>query len=181
MPLFAFLFLIGLTGLLLGWKKHADLVPPTQTGAGTHTAAWISLDSLRHIAEAYAVNELKADSEIDRIDIRPAKGAAKIVYARHFTEVQIDVTTGEILSVRPRYSDLLEKIHDGSILDYFIGTSDDPIKVVYTTLVSTGLMTLSVTGFYLWYNPRRIRQRKKEGGRAGAGVTGGGEEGRTRG
>lgn len=159
-PLFVFMFLIGATGLLLGWKKQVNLLPRTAKGTSENTGQWVSLDSIQRVARQYAAQHQLAD-EIDRIDVRPAKGVAKIVFARHFTELQIDCATGEILSVNTRSSDFIEKIHDGSILDYWIGADGEHVKLTYTTAASLGLLLLSFSGFWLWYNPIRIRRQKR--------------------
>lgn len=155
-----FMFLIGSTGLLLGWKKHTGLLPPTQKSKNTDSAAWIAIDSLQRIAQRYSRDSLQKPTDIDRIDIRPAKGVAKMMFAEHFTELQLDCTTGEILSVRQRNSDIIEKIHDASILDFLFKTSNEQLKLTYTTLTSVSLMLLSLSGFWLWYNPKRIRKYK---------------------
>lgn len=165
-PLFAFMFLMGLTGLLLGWKKHTGLLPPTAKGGSSEAAAWLHVDSLQRIAQAYAADSLHKSTAIERIDIRPKKGIAKIVFADHFSELQLDCSTGEILSVNARYSDILEKIHDGSILDFYFQTSNEQVKLTYTTAVSSSLLLLSFTGFWLWYNPKRIRKMKARAGKA---------------
>lgn len=159
-PLLLFMFLIGVTGLLLGWKKQANLLPKTEKGQSNRSTDWIKLDSIQNIAKTYATEVLKASNEIDRIDVRPQKGIAKIVFVEHFTELQIDCKTGKILSVNTRKSDFIEKIHDGSIIDFFIKTSSDQFKLVYTSIVSIGLILLSFSGFWLWYNPIRIRKQK---------------------
>jgi uncharacterized iron-regulated membrane protein len=160
-PLFVFMFLIGATGLLLGWKKQVGLLPKTAKGTTERAAQWVSLDSIQRIAGHYAAQH-RLSEEIDRIDVRPQKGIAKIVFARHFTELQIDCTTGGILSVSTRSSDFIEKIHDGSILDYWIGADGEHAKLAYTTIASLGLLLLSFSGFWLWYNPIRIRRQKRE-------------------
>lgn len=159
-PLFLFLTLIGTTGLLLGWKKQAGLLPKTQKGSNMETQAWISLDSISNIAIRYAEQKLKKPSEIDRIDVRPQKGVAKIVYAHHFTELQIDCATGQIVAVNARNSDLIEKIHDGSILDFELNPDGEQFKLGYTTLAGAGLVLLALSGFWLWYNPIRMRKLK---------------------
>jgi hypothetical protein len=159
-PLLIFLFLIGCTGLLLGWKKQTNLLPATEKGKSSDSKAWLSIDSLKNIATYYSENTLQMPSKIDRLDIRPAKGIMKIVFLRHFTELQLDCTTGAILSVKRRHSDIIEKIHDGSILDYMFQNSTDSIKLFYTTIASLGLIFLSFSGFWLWYNPIRIKKLK---------------------
>ncbi len=160
-PLFVFMFIIGLTGVLLGWKKQANLTPPTQKGASADASQWLPMDSIQTIALRFAKDSLGFQDEIDRLDVRPGKGIVKVVFVNDYTEVQIDLTTGQILSTQKRWNDLIEQIHDGTIVDRFVGTDGDPIKTTYTTLTSLGLMLLSFSGFWLWYNPKRIRKIKK--------------------
>jgi PepSY-associated TM region len=159
-PLFLLMFVVASTGLLLGWKKQTELLPKTTNGKTNNSAKWLKIDSLVCVAKAYSRNTLHKADEIDRIDIRPQKGIAKIVFASHFTELQLDCQTAEVLSVNTRKSDFIEKIHDGSILDYFLKTSTDTSKLFYTTFVAMGLILLSFSGFWLWYNPIRIRKNK---------------------
>ncbi len=159
-PLLVFFALISITGLLLGWKKQAALLPKTQKGISANSAAWIGVDSLQKIAVSYTENTLRLDTEIDRIDIRPQKGIAKFVFAQHFTELQLDCTTGKVLSVAVRNSDLIEKIHDGSVLDLWINPDSETFKLIYTSLVGLGLAGLTLSGFWLWYNPIRMRKKK---------------------
>ncbi len=160
-PLSVFMLLVGITGLLLGWKKQTELLPKTENSTSQSSKPFIKIDSLQTIAKFYAKQTLKLSDEIDRIDIRPKKGIAKIVFSSHFTELQIDIKTGEILAVNTRKSDFIEKIHDGSIVDYFFKNENDTFKLIYTTFTSLGLILLSFTGFWLWYNPILIRRNKK--------------------
>lgn len=160
LPLLLFMMLVGATGLLLGWKKHINLLPKTEKGSSTNSAEWVPVERLCQVAQAYSTQVLNAPSDIDRIDIRPQKGIAKIVFSQHFTELQLDCKTAKILSVNTRKSDFIEKIHDASIVDYLLDTPNESVKVTYTTLVSVGLMVLSFSGFWLWYNPIRIRKQK---------------------
>jgi len=100
-------------------------------------------------------------AEVDRIDIRPDKGIAKVTFKTHFTEVQLDGFSGEVLSIGTRHSDWIEKVHDGSIVDFYLG-GDEATKLVYSTLTALGLIFMSVSGFYLWYFPKVIRKLKKQ-------------------
>ena len=161
LPTFAFLFIIGTTGLLLGWKKQLQLLPKTQSGLTANSEKWIHSDSVFKIATHFAQDVLKKDANIDRMDFRPSKGIVKILFENHFTELQIDLTSGEVISVSNRTSDIIEKLHDGSIFDYYIDTTNDAFKLFYTSSVSIGLILLSFTGFWLWYNPKRIRKQKQ--------------------
>jgi uncharacterized iron-regulated membrane protein len=162
LPALVFMFIISSTGLLLGWKKQVALLPPTQKGMTAETSAWLSLDKLTDIAQKHVSDSLQLDVTVDRMDIRPAKGIIKVRFVEHFQELQLDLQTGKILSVSTRGSDIIEKIHDGSIVDYFVGTPDDELKLIYTTLSALSLMLLSFSGFWLWYNPKRIRKKKHD-------------------
>ena len=146
---------------MLGWKKQVKLLPETQKGISTAAREWLSLMEIQDIASQYSMDSLQLSPTIERIDIRPQKGVAKIVFEDHFTELQIDCKTGKILSVGVKTSDIIEKIHDGSIIDYYTRINQDPFKLIYTTLASTGLILLSVSGFWMWYNPKRIKKYKQ--------------------
>tara|TARA_E500000318_G_C3508961_1_gene191500 strand:- start:291 stop:764 length:474 start_codon:yes stop_codon:yes gene_type:complete len=154
------MFIIAATGLLLAWKKDFDFVPPTQTDVSN--APSLPIERISEIAQTYIIENTDLDPEINRIDIRLTKGAAKVRFEHHYSEVQVGIKSGEILSVKTRTSDIIEQIHDGSIIDFFFKTSSDQVKKTYVTLTCLGLMILSVTGFYLWLNPKRIKNRKKK-------------------
>jgi hypothetical protein len=160
-PLFIFMFLMGFTGLLLGWKKQTNLLPSTQKGRTENTTQWMKIDSLSTIAQNFCSDSLNLSADLDRIDIRPSKGIAKFVFSNHFTELQLDCQSGEILSISKRKSDIIEKIHDGSLIDHFLGIKYDFFKLFYTSIISLGLIVLSISGFFLWYNPKRIKGLKK--------------------
>lgn len=156
--LVAFLFIMGLTGLLLAWKDELKLKPPTST-IESNEKLLISLDSIKNNAITHIEN-LGLSSEIDRIDYRPNKGVAKVAFVHHFTELQVDCFTGKIISQKTRTSDIIEMIHDGSILDFLFKNSSKPVKLLYSTLTSLGLMFLAFSGFWLWLKPKQIRKLK---------------------
>ena len=160
--LFAFFFIVGVTGLLLGWKKHSGgiIQAKSQQGTSADFSKWLSLQELNDIAEQVIKDSLGQDfsAEVDRIDIRKDKGIVKFNYLNHFSEIQLDGATGKVLSVNHRRSDFIEKIHDGSILDFYLKTSDGQIKLFYTSLMGLGLIVFTITGFWLWYGPKRMRK-----------------------
>lgn len=162
-PFVIFLLVIGVTAILLAWKKQLQLVPKTQETRVEVRTDWISLESMIQIGQVYIRDSLGKAAEIDRVDVRPDKGIAKVVFKNHFTELQIDGFTGEILSVKQRNSDLIEKIHDGSIIDFLIDPSGESAKLIYSTLTSLVLILLGISGFYLWHNPRKIKKIKAQG------------------
>lgn len=156
-PLIIFFFLIGITSILLAWKKKAELLPVTQKSR-VESGTWILPSEMVKIGEE-EMRKLGRDSEVDRIDIRPDKGIAKVTFKTHFTEVQVDGYSGEVLSVETRHSDWIEKLHDGSIVDYYT-PGDEGAKLFYSTATSLGLIFLALSGFYLWYYPKLIRRLK---------------------
>ncbi|MCI0752094.1 MAG: PepSY domain-containing protein [Flammeovirgaceae bacterium] len=162
--LFVFFFIISITGLLLGWKKHSGglILPKTETGISTDMKNLLSYDSQHSIAIQALKDSLpeKTSATIDRIDARPGKGMVKFVFQDHYTEIQLDATTGAVLDIHQRTSDIIEQIHDGSILDFAFSTSNGQIKLSYITVVGTSLLLLTITGFFLWYNPLRLRKQK---------------------
>ena len=157
-PLIVFFLVIGVTSILLAWKKKAELLPPT-LASKVEQGTWILPSEMVRIGEE-EMKKMGRDSEVDRIDIRPDKGTAKITFNTHFTEVQVDGYSGEILSVGTRHSDWIEKVHDGSIVDYYT-TGEEGAKLTYSTLVSLGLILLALSGFYLWYYPKLMRKMKE--------------------
>ncbi|MGF7215980.1 putative iron-regulated membrane protein [Spirosoma lacussanchae] len=161
--LFVFFLFISVTGLLLGWKKNSGglLLPKSYKGTSTNLADWLPLDSLHKNACRIVRDSISPELslELERIDVRKDKGMVKFVFADHFWGVQLDGATGKLLHIEQRRSDFIEKIHDGSLLDFYAGTSDGQIKLVYTTITGLALLLFTVTGFWLWYGPRRMRQR----------------------
>jgi len=87
----------------------------------------------------------------------------KFVFADDYWEVQLDGATGEVLLVARRRSDFIENIHDGTILDVIFNTKNDQLKLSYTTIMGLALMMLTISGFWLWYGPKKMRKEKQEG------------------
>lgn len=152
--------LISISGLLLGIKDEIGLKPQTESATQIDSDQWISIKRIDSIAKVYAQEQLHLDSQIDRIDIRPSKGIAKILYKKHFTELQIDIQTAEMVSVSTRADHFIERLHDGSIIDFYFSDTNAS-KIIYTTLVSLGLVFMSISGYLLWRNPKKIKRKKR--------------------
>jgi hypothetical protein len=161
--LFVFFFIISVTGVLLGIKKQTGLLAPTQKGMSSDLSTWLPVDSLQKIAFQILRDSISADlsTELDRIDIRPHKGIVKFVFKNHYNGLQLDCTTGKLLLIEKRKSDFIENIHDGSILDKLFGTDKDQAKVSYTLIMGCSLFMLVISGFWLWYGPKRLRKSRK--------------------
>lgn len=160
LPFVVFMLLIGVTAILLAWKKETGLIPKTQKSKVENPVAWIPLEEMIAIGQQVMRDSLGKSDAIDRVDVRPEKGIAKIVFKHHFTEVQVDGYSGEVLSIAQRNSDLIEKIHDGSIVDFLLESTSENSKIIYSTLTSLALIGFAITGFYLWYNPKKMKKAK---------------------
>lgn len=162
--LFVFFFIMGASGLLLGLKKHSGGLIQARSYEGTSTRLdeWLPLETLHQQALTILRDSVSptASTQLDRIDVRPDKGMVKFIFAEGFRAIQLDAATGELLFVESRRSDFIEKIHDGSLADYYLGTKGDPFKVIYSTTMGLALLIFTVTGFWIWYAPRRARRRK---------------------
>ncbi|AIY11818.1 PepSY domain-containing protein [Cellulophaga baltica] len=159
--LFFFFFFISVSGLLLGWKKNSAgvLLAETQIGSSSEFSEWLPLGVLyekaaRVIKDSVAKNTPLA---LDRVDIRKDKGVIKFIYEDYYG-LQLDGATGQLLEFGKRQSDFVENIHDGSVLDIYFNTSGSPIKILYTTVMSIALLFFTITGFWLWYGPKRMRK-----------------------
>ena len=164
--LFIFFFFISVSGLLLGWKNNTDglILPKTKTGTSTNLTQWLPIDSLHKKSCFILHDSISPDLslDIDRIDIRKNKGVLKFVFEHHYWEVQLDGATGNVLSIGKRNSDFIENIHDGSILDSWFNTSNKPFKLTYTTIMGLALLLFTISGFWLWYGPKKMKRHKKK-------------------
>ena len=165
MLLFVFFFIIGVTGLILGWKKNSNgiILPKSYTGISTDLQDWLPINTLQDIAFKTMQDSIdkNIDLELQRIDIRPQKGMVKFVFKNHYWGIQLDGSTGDILAITKRRSDFFENIHDGSILDIIFKTKGEIIKLVYTSIMGLALIIFTLTGFWLWYGPKLIKKNKK--------------------
>lgn len=143
---------VGVTSVLLGWKKEsAYLQPPTQRSTVGAEVAWLPVEELLARAREATLREGLAEPEIDRLDLRPDRGVVKVRFSSGDWEIQLDGRSGAVLSVGKRRSDLIERIHDGSVLG-------GVFKLVYSTVLGLSLLVFTASGFWLWYGPRRMRR-----------------------
>lgn len=159
-PLFVFIVIMSITGLLLTWKDELQLKPSTTTIESSGRPL-ISLTEIEQHAIDY-IDSLNLSKNIDRIDYRPSKGIAKVRFEDHFTELQIDCYTGAIISQKTRTADIIEMIHDGSIVGYIFNSEGKPTKLFYSTIIGFGLLFISFSGFWLWLKPKQIKRNKNK-------------------
>ena len=149
---------MALTGVLLGLKDVLGLKPSTAKAEVVSLNEWVSLKQINTAAIAFAKTK-QLDTLIDRVDVRIDKGIAKVLFKRHFTELQLAGSTGEILSVRQRGDHFIERIHDGSIVEFY-AQQTDTVKMIYSTLVGIELLALSMSGYFLWAAPKKNPAKK---------------------
>lgn len=157
LSLVLFVLVSATTGILLSLKKEVALLqPPTQKGANKDLAGWKPLEELAQTAiEGLVLAQPdQAGNTIDRMDVRPSKGIVKILFENGWWEVQVDGTTGAVLSVAKRHSDWIEALHDGSIIS-------DWFKLISMNFLGLGLLIMLITGVWLWYGPKRYRKLKR--------------------
>ncbi len=160
--LFVFFIFISITGILLGWKKHSGdlIIPKTYTGTSNDLTKWLTINDLYMIANSFLHDSIddNLSIKIDRIDIRKEKGTVKFIYKNHLWGIQLDGSSGNLLNIGKRNSDLIENIHDGSIIDNYFRTDNGLIKLVYTSVLGMALLLFSVSGFWIWYGPKRMKK-----------------------
>lgn len=159
LALSAFVLVSAITGILLALKKDvAVLQPPTQKGSAEALADWLPLHELTDRAHAAFLTEhpeyTTKSNGVDRVDVRPSKGTAKVLLEKGYWEVQIDGRTGDILSIARRHSDWIEQLHDGSIIS-------DGFKLISMNVLGWGLLMMLATGLWLYFGPKRVRELRR--------------------
>lgn len=141
------------SGLLLQMKKEwAWIQPPTQQGILAEPSLGMEqiLAAIQKVPEA----EVREWVDVDRLDVRPNKGVVK-VRCNNGMEVQLDLSTGEVLQIAARRSDLIESLHDGSWFHPFA-------KLAVFLPAGIVVFFLWLSGIYLWWLPGSIRRKKRK-------------------
>jgi uncharacterized iron-regulated membrane protein len=153
LPLLVTIFIIAGTGTVLALKKDfAALQPPTQTGSRPG-------DLHRPVSDLVAAASTVPGhggigwQDIERIDLRPADGVAKLILHSR-TEIQVDLASGKVLQVGYRTSDLVETIHDFSILGGWA-------KYVFSFGSGLAILAMAATGVYLFLLPMIVRRKRR--------------------
>jgi uncharacterized iron-regulated membrane protein len=155
-----------ITGFMLLIKKKVEWIQPAEHKGVEPGVLTVTFDQMLEAVKANAEMGVSSWDDVDRIDVRPGKGMAK-VRNNHFWEAQVDLRTGEVMSVDFRRSDFIETIHDGS---FFGEAVHGWLMPAYTIC----LLYLAVSGLIMWIEPMlRKRRRKKRQAAAVAGLTSG--------
>ena len=155
------LLVVIVSGIFLQLKKESSWIqPPTKRGAGGDPS--ISFDAILAAARGVEAAEVESWDDVDRLDVRPGKGVVK-VRGKAGVEVQVDTTTGDVLQVARRRSDLIEQIHDGSWFH-------DSVKLWVFLPAAIILFVMWLTGIYLWLLPHLIKRARTRKARAAEGA-----------
>lgn len=150
------IILILVTGILLVLKKDFDWIQPqSHRGQSLATPTLSMTDILTRVTATPQAENLKWH-QFERIEFKPSKGIMKFI-TRDLWEIQVDSTTGNILSVEKRRSDLIESLHDGT----FFGRS---VKYFLSFPTAIILLIISLSGLYMFFYPilkRRARAKNK--------------------
>ena len=152
------LMMVSITGFLLLIKKdNAWIQPPTQRGTPGPLSACLGMAELWPVIEAVGHPDFQKVEDIDRIDVRLEKRVYKVRSKHNHTEIQVDATTGKILSTDTRRSDFIERLHDGS---FFGGGVHGYLMPAF----AVSLVYLVFSGIWLWLEPvvKRRRRRKRD-------------------
>ncbi len=149
-----FIVISSISGLLLAYKKNFEILqPPTQRGEKKNMSNCLSLEEITQISDSLlAFHTGNSDNKVDRIDVRPAKGMAKVIYKTGYWEVQLDIHSGKQLSIARRHSDWIENLHDGSIIS-------DAFKLFSMSYLSIGLLILSFTGMWMYWGAKYLKRK----------------------
>jgi len=145
--------IIIITGMLLLFKKQSDWIQPSSM-LGESKVPTIQFEEILDAAKSVEAANIDSWKNIHRLDVRPSKGIIKIQSKNNY-EIQIDQTTGEILQVAFRRSDIIESIHDGSFFH-------DLAKLWLFFPSSIILLILWITGIYLFVIPLLVKKKKKK-------------------
>ncbi|MBQ4835476.1 MULTISPECIES: PepSY-associated TM helix domain-containing protein [Pseudoalteromonas] len=146
------LLVIIITGILLLVRKEFSFIqPPSAQGVGTVPA--LSFTQILTVAKSVDAAQIESWDDINRLDVRPAKGITKI-RSNNKIEIQIDNQTGEILHVAKRNSELIESLHDGTFFE-------KNANIWLMLPVSFATLVISVTGLVLFFFPYLKRRRNR--------------------
>lgn len=148
----AALLVISATGIMLNHKRGLGLMPDVAHEPTAPFAGALPLDSIASIALAATGRTQGTLREVDRMDVRPRDGYAKVrMRDASSTEVTVDVVTGRVLHIGPRGDAFLEKLHSGEAFgDRWVLLSDAAAIALVITIA---------TGYWLWLFPKVRRAR----------------------
>jgi hypothetical protein len=146
------ILVIVATGLLLHARKDIAWVQPAEQ-KGTGYEPLLNFNDILLACRALPEAEVQTWKDIARVDVRPAKGILKVT-CKNNHEVQLDLASGQVLSVAYRRSDIINAIHEGA----FFGSI---VKWYLFLPAALALGILSITGFWMFLQPFKAKARRQ--------------------
>lgn len=144
---------VAITGVLLSLKKDFDVLQAPTARASAPGLPATPLDALLAAVADEAGGRDVTWRDVDRIDVRPRDGLAKVILDDR-TEYQVDLNTLEVLQTGYRTSDFIETLHDFSVLG-------DWGKYLLSLPTGIALLILWGTGAYMFIKPMLVKRRKR--------------------
>ncbi len=166
------LLLSASTGFLLLIKKKYDWIQPVSQlgtpGTPEERATFAQLyDSIfTHSCDEHpdGFPAFQKPEDIDRFDVRPDKDMVKVRSHIDWMEVQLDLTTAEVLSYKQRNSDWFEQLHDGQLIAAWWHEWGMPV-------IAITFLLMVFTGYLIWLWPKYVKRRNRRRRQASAGQT----------
>jgi uncharacterized iron-regulated membrane protein len=160
--LFIFFFIISLTGVMLGWKYlfTKTVFDNRDVKMVTLFHKWLPLDTLEILA-AKALNEKTGNAfeHAENIQLKPAKGYINFIFKKNYN-IQVDGGTGHAIHIEQKNGSFIQDIHDGAILGGWFNLQSGLYKTIYSSVMGLALLFLTISGFYLWWKPKQLKQSK---------------------
>ena len=144
--------IVLVSGVFLQLKKESTWIQP-KTQVGSDGPPQISFSEILAVTKTVPQAQVQTWDDIDRLDVRLGKGMVKVRCANRW-EVQLDATTGDVLQVAYRRSDLIESIHDGSFFS-------EGVKLGIFLPTAFVLVLLWGTGIYLFFLPYLAKRKNR--------------------
>lgn len=162
--LFIFFFIISLTAILLGWKNlFVSSIYSTHLNQKNSVllSEWLPIDSLKTLATVAFQSKVVSvkSSEAESMNARLDKGYIRFTFSNQYN-VQLNAKTGELQSIDKKAPDWILKLHDGEMLDDLLKTKNGISKKIYATVIGFALFFLTLSGFWMWFKPKQIKNAK---------------------
>lgn len=160
--LFIFFLLISITGIMLGWKSIFSKIiyDNKKIQPSVKVNQWLAIDSLEKIATVYLNSKTGEQFEhAERIELRTAKGYINIQFKKYYS-VQMDGASGGIIHIEQKTGGFIQDLHDGAIIDTWANFKSGIAKKTYTSFLGLALLFLTISGVYLWWKPKQIKQKR---------------------
>jgi len=147
---------------MLGWKYlfTKPIFDNKTIKVQTILNKWLPLDSLEKLA-TITLNE-KTSSKFEHaenIQLKPSKGYINFSFKNNYN-IQVDGATGTAIHIEQKNGSFIQDIHDGAIVGDWFNLKSGLTKTIYSTLMGLALLFLTLSGFYLWWKPKQLKQSK---------------------